>query len=73
MEELESEFNSGKMQYAFVSITDPNTKMTKYLLIIWVCVKIVMTLYKYFSFVKKVLFLVITLLNAWNVVRQVLF
>lgn len=35
LEELESEFNSGKMQYAFVSITDPNTKMTKYLLIIW--------------------------------------
>jgi len=35
LEELESEFNSGKIQYAFVSITDPNTKMNKFLLIIW--------------------------------------
>merc|ERR1712096_415658 len=35
LEELESEFNSGKMQYALVRILDPNTKMKKFLLIIW--------------------------------------
>lgn len=35
LEELEDEFNSGKLQYAFVRILDPNTKMKKYLLLIW--------------------------------------
>jgi len=35
LEELESEFNSGKMMYAFVRVVDPNTKLKKFLLIVW--------------------------------------
>jgi len=33
--ELETEFNSGKMQYAFVRVLDPNTQLKKFILIIW--------------------------------------
>uniref|UniRef100_F7BJ39 Uncharacterized protein n=1 Tax=Ciona intestinalis TaxID=7719 RepID=F7BJ39_CIOIN len=35
LEELESEFNSGKIMYAFVRVKDPNTKMIKFILIVW--------------------------------------
>jgi len=35
LEELESEFNSGKVQYAFARVQDPNTKLHKFILIIW--------------------------------------
>uniref|UniRef100_H2YL58 Coactosin-like protein n=1 Tax=Ciona savignyi TaxID=51511 RepID=H2YL58_CIOSA len=35
LEELEPEFNSGKIMYAFVRVKDPNTKLTKFILIVW--------------------------------------
>ncbi|XP_076804643.1 drebrin-like protein B isoform X1 [Clavelina lepadiformis] len=35
LEELEGEFNNGKIMYAFVRIDDPNTNMKKYILIVW--------------------------------------
>jgi len=37
LEELEDEFNDGKIQYAFVRIIDPNTELPKLVLIGWVC------------------------------------
>ena len=36
LDELESEFNSGKIMYAFVKIDDPNTNLKKFVLIVWV-------------------------------------
>ena len=38
LEELESEFNSGKIMYAFVRIDDPNTNLKKFILIVWVII-----------------------------------
>nr|CAB3236282.1 drebrin-like protein [Phallusia mammillata] len=35
LDELESEFNSGKIMYAFVRVKDPNTTMKKFLIIVW--------------------------------------
>ncbi|CAG8594001.1 5509_t:CDS:10 [Ambispora gerdemannii] len=36
LEELEDEFNDGKVQYAFVRVKDPNTGLPKFVLIGWV-------------------------------------
>jgi len=36
LEELEDEFNSGKMMYAFVRVNDPNTNLKKFIVIVWV-------------------------------------
>ncbi|KAG9295998.1 hypothetical protein G9A89_011850 [Geosiphon pyriformis] len=35
LEELEEEFNDGKIQYAFVRVKDPNTGLPKFILIGW--------------------------------------
>ncbi|CAG8629815.1 7597_t:CDS:10, partial [Ambispora leptoticha] len=36
LEELEDEFNDGKIQFAFVRVKDPNTELPKFVLIGWV-------------------------------------
>ena len=36
LEELEDEFNDGKVQFAFCRVKDPNTKLDKFVLISWV-------------------------------------
>ena len=38
IEELSEELNSGKIQYAYCRVTDPNTGLPKYVLINWVSV-----------------------------------
>ena len=38
IEELSEELNSGKIQYAYCRVTDPNTSLPKYVLINWVSV-----------------------------------
>lgn len=35
LEELAEDLNSGKIQYAFVSVQDPKTTLTKFVLINW--------------------------------------
>lgn len=36
LEELEESWNDGRMQYAFVRVTDPGSKLTKFVFIAWV-------------------------------------
>jgi hypothetical protein len=35
LDELEDEFNDGRVQFAFVRVKDPNTKLDKFVLIAW--------------------------------------
>ena len=44
LDELESEFNSGKIMYAFVRIDDPNTNLKKFILIVWVKIQVFISL-----------------------------
>lgn len=36
LDDLEDQFNDGKIQYAFVRVKDPSSKLNKFVLINWV-------------------------------------
>ena len=36
IEEMAEELSGGKVMYAFIKVTDPNTQLPKYVLINWV-------------------------------------